>query len=316
MVDIGPPAGTSRDRTFRTARQYLLEEPRIDGARGFNHSKDVLQSRYGLNMLDLIKDREDIERYVVVEKAGELIDAGKLDYVQAIVEKFGEEKFIVAGNNRSPAGSCASLLGQMVYFKQMIRNPDLIKKITDRCTDKIIEEYKAYAKMGVDGTEAWEWITGQYVSPTHFNEFVKPYTMKVAKAARQMGLKYLYATTGVGKDWIEGLKSMLETLIDAIQLEEALKGMDTDLSWLADLLTKMGLQNKVTLLGNIATVKIIQDGTNEELEKEVKRQIDIGRSYGRFIMAPGAPITSETSFERIQEYFKLVRKYGSITGCI
>ena len=312
MVDIGPPAGTFLDKTFREGGQHLLEEPRDDGSRGYSLSKDALRSRYGLDILDLIKGKEDIERYVVVEKAEELIENGKLDYVQAIVKKFGEDKFILAGNDQSPAGGCASLLGQTTYFKQMLINPKLLKQTTEKYTDKLIEEYKAYAKMGADGTEAWEWITGQAVSPAQFDEFVKPYTIKVAKALRQIGFKYIYATTGVGKEWMKGLESMLEIPIDAIQLEEPLKGMDTDVSWQATLLKEKNLQDKITLLGNIATINVIQDGTSAELEKEAKRQIEIGREYGRFIMAPGAPITTETSFERIQEYCRLVHKHSRI----
>ena len=61
-------------------------------------------------MLELIKGKEDIERYIVVEKAEELIESGKLDWVKANVERFGEDKFILAGNDRTAAGSAASQL--------------------------------------------------------------------------------------------------------------------------------------------------------------------------------------------------------------
>jgi len=313
MADVGPTLATSRDKNWDRGygRGYLLEEPHPEGATDvLRVSRDVLKKRYGLDMAELIKGKEDIERYVVVEKAEELIEEGKLDWVQANVERFGEDKFILAGNNRSPAGSAASLLGQTTYFKTMLRNPKLIKQLTARFADRIIEENKAYAKMGADGTEDWEWVTGQYVSPAQFDEFVKPYTMKVAKACRQLGFKYLYGTTGVGKEWMEGIESMLDIPVDAIALEEPLKGMDTDLSWQAPLLKSKGLQDKVTLLGNVATVKIIKDGTSAELEREIKRQVDIGCDYGRFILCPGnANITPDTTFERLVEYCKLARKY-------
>jgi len=81
----------------------------------------------------------------------------------------------LAGINRSAAGMASSLFGHETYFKLLLRDPKLIKQANDRCADRIIEEYTAYAKMGADGTEAWEWVTGQYISPAQFDEFVKPY---------------------------------------------------------------------------------------------------------------------------------------------
>jgi len=99
---------------------------------------------------------------------------------------------------------------------------------------------------------------------------------------------------------------------DGIHLEESKKGFDTDLSWQADVLKAQSFQDEITLFGNVDSVNIVQEGTKEELEREVKRQIDIGREEydGRFIMDVGSPITPETSLERLIEYMNLVRKHG------
>jgi uroporphyrinogen-III decarboxylase len=99
--------------------------------------------------------------------------------------------------------------------------------------------------------------------------------------------------------------------LDAIALEEDLKGMYTELSWQSQLLKDKGLQDKIAILGNVPTVAVIKDGSSAELEREIKRQVDIGRDYGKFIMSPGgAPITPDTTYERVVEYCKLARKYG------
>jgi uroporphyrinogen-III decarboxylase len=312
MASVGPPTATARDRNVRGGRGSIMEEPEPDGSTNvLRVSRDVLKKKYGLDMLELIKGKEDIERYIVVEKAEELIESGKLDWVKANVERFGEDKFMLVGNDRSAAGSAASLLGHTTYLKTILRNPKLIKQITDRFADRMIEQDKAYAKMGADGTCDWEWVTGQYISPAHWDEFVKPYTTKVMKAARKIGFKIMYGTTGVGREWTKGLESMLEMPLDAIALEEDLKGMYTELSWQSQLLKDKGLQDKIAILGNVPTVAVIKDGSSAELEREIKRQVDIGRDYGKFIMSPGgAPITPDTTYERVVEYCKLARKYG------
>ncbi len=303
MVDVVP-----KDRLEHVS-QYILEEPRPDGS-GYRVSKDVLNTRHGLDMTDIIKEKEDVEKYITVEKAEELIEAGKLDWIQAIVEKFGEDKFISACNDRSPFTSTVNLMGVSTALKLMIKNPKLLLQIADRYADQLIEVYKALAKMGVDGTMGWEWITGEMISPTQYNEIIKPSALKVCNAAKKMGLKYIYAPTGLGKSWQEGLESMLEMEPDGIQLEASVKGLDTDVAWQASLLRRKGLQDKVTLFGNIAAINVIQASTTEGLEEEVKRQVDIGREYGRFVMDAGDPITPETSLERLLEYLKLVRKHA------
>jgi len=99
---------------------------------------------------------------------------------------------------------------------------------------------------------------------------------------------------------------------DGIHLEESKKGFDTDLSWQANVLKTRGLQDEITLFGNLDAINIVQEGTSEELETEVKRQIEVGRNEygGRFVMDVGSPITPETSLERAIEYMNLVRKHG------
>ncbi|UCH03093.1 MAG: hypothetical protein JSV20_04775 [Candidatus Bathyarchaeota archaeon] len=290
-------------------RQYILEEPRPDGS-SYRVSKDVLFRRYGVDMTDIITEKEDVEKYITVEKAEELIETGKLDWIQAIIDKFGEEKFISACNDRSPFTSTVNLMGVATTLTMMIKNPELLLQIADRYADQLIEVYKAIAKIGADGTMGWEWVTGEMISPTQYNAIIKPSALKVCNAVKKMGIKYIYAPTGLGKRWQEGLESMLDMEPDAIQLEESVKGLDTDMAWQASLLRRKGLQDKVTIFGNIAAINAIQNSTTEELEEEVKRQIDIGREYGRFVMDAGAPITPETSFERLLEYLTLVRKYA------
>ena len=105
---------------------------------------------------------------------------------------------------------------------------------------------------------------------------------------------------------------MVEMKPDGIHLEDGKKGFDTDVAWQASVLTKLGLQDEVTIFGNVHPINYVQEGTSEDLEMEVKRQIDVGRDEygGKFILDVGSPVTPETSLERLQEYMKLTRKYG------
>jgi len=283
--------------------QYIIEEPPPEG----------IHSAYpNVDLSAIIKTKEDVEKYVYVEKAETLIEEGKTDWVEALVKKFGNEKFILS-EIESPLEAACDFMGPMPSIRLFIKNPTLLKKLVDRTADAVIEQIKAYAKMGADGMWAWEWYTGEIISPAQFESIGKPAIQRCIRAAQQLGLKYIFYPTGVGKDWQAGFESILDMKPDGIHLEESKKGFDTDLSWQVNVLKTRGLEDEITLFGNVDAVNIVQEGTSEDLKSEIRRQIDIGRDEyrGRFVMDVGSPITPETSFERLTEYINLVRKHGT-----
>ena len=72
------------------------------------------------------------------------------------------------------------------------------------------------------------------------------------------------------------------------------------------------LRGRCTVLGNLASIGVLQDGTEEELRAEIQRQIAAGRRNGsRFIMSLGSPPTPATSAERVRLYCDLARELGS-----
>jgi len=293
MRDITPGA---------TVWQYIIEEPPPEGTHATYPNVDLS---------GIIKTKEDVEKYVYVRKAETLIEEGRTDWVEAVVKKFGHEKFIVSQIG-SPLEAACDFMGPMPSIRLFMKNPTLLKQLVDRTADATIEEIKAYAKMGSDGVWAWEWYTGEVISPAQFEAIGKRAIQRCIRAAQQLGLKFIFYPTGVGKDWQAGFESILDMKPDGIHLEESKKGFDTDVSWQANVLKTRGLQDEITLFGNLDAINIVQEGTSEELESEVKRQIDVGRNEygGRFVMDVGSPITPETSLKRLIEYINLVRKHG------
>ncbi|MCW4021355.1 MAG: uroporphyrinogen decarboxylase family protein [Candidatus Bathyarchaeota archaeon] len=282
--------------------QYIIEEPPPEG----------IHATYpNVDLSGIIKTKEDVEKYVLVQKAEALIEEGKTDLVEALVKKFGNEKFVLSEID-SPLEAACDFMGPVPSIKLFMKNPALLKQLVDRKADAIIEEIKAHAKMGSDGVWTWEWYTGEIISPAQFEAIGKPAIQRCIRIAQQLGLKYIFYPTGVGKDWQAGFESILGMKPDGIHLEESKKGFDTDVSWQANVLKSRGLQDVITLFGNVDAVNVVQEGTSEELEREVKQQIDVGRNEygGRFVMDVGSPITPETSLERLIEYMNLVRKHS------
>jgi len=48
----------------------------------------------------------------------------------------------------------------------------------------------------------------------------------------------------------------------------------------------------------------------EDLEREVSRQIEVGREYGKFVVSLGSPVTPRTPVGRVKEYVEAARRCG------
>ncbi len=66
-------------------------------------------------------------------------------------------------------------------------------------------------------------------------------------------------------------------------------------------------QLQPSLFSNIDPIKVLQDGTDAELEAEIHRQIDAGRRARGFIVSTGSPITPATPLPRVQRFLEIVR---------
>jgi len=286
-----------------------LEKPPQDGY----HFPSMDTTRNIINMAELIQTKEDVEYYVDVKKAEELIDEGQLDWFEALVKRFRDEYFFLL-YVATPFTQLDHLIGSQNVLTMLIKNPKLIHQLLDAYANKNIEKMRACAKIYGDregiGSHNWEWYTDLILSPKQWEIFGKPYIGKVVKAAKQLGIQYMQTVSGAGMQWEEGLKHMLSLKPDMFHLEEEMKGVKTDIAWQADFLKNEGHQNDVALTGNINTLSLIHEAPLDEVAKEVKRQITIGREYGKFFMMTGAVIAEETSLERVQTYCRLVRKYG------
>jgi len=121
--------------------------------------------------------------------------------------------------------------------------------------------------------------------------------------ARACGLRSIYYFCGNPTDRWEHI---LSVGADALALEESKKGFTVDIEKIAEM-----LRGRCVLLGNLDAIGVLQNGSEERLIAEIKRQIAAGRTNGnRFIMSIGSPITPSTPVKRVRLYCDLVRELG------
>lgn len=248
----------------------------------------------------IIESERDIDKYITVLQADDLIESGMLDYAKETVKQFNPRRFIHAYAS-SPLWMAYSYFGFKGLIINLYRKPKLIRYLLEKISMRQKEMIKAFFLVGVDGI----WITeclcsADVISLTHFKRFALPYTSELISEIRKYKMKSIYYHCGDVRDRLELLVAAEP---DCISLEESKKNFTVNLEWVDKV-----VNGRTCIFGNLDSVNFLQNGAFKELEIELKRQIKIGRKYGRFVMSLGSPVTPLTSMSRVREYVDLTRK--------
>jgi len=208
------------------------------------------------------------------------VRSGRLDYARMVVERFGSEKFIYANVGSPYWRAITGYMGFRGMIRGIFRRPRLVEAVW-------IEDCLSSASE---------------ISTEHFRRFALPYVKDVVSEVRKTGMKSIYYFCG---DVHDRLEYLLEVGADAISLEESKKNFQIDIEWVNEVVS-----GRCCIFGNIDSLRVLQDGTLEELEREVKRQIEVGREHGKFVVSLGSPVTPKTPLRRVREYVEIARRYS------
>ena len=73
---------------------------------------------------------------------------------------------------------------------------------------------------------------------------------------------------------------------------------------------KAAIGDKVALSGNIAPLSVLRNGTTAEIRAEVKRQIDIGKRNGGYLLDTGGELANGTPPENIDAMLEAAEEFG------
>jgi len=194
----------------------------------------------------------------------------------------------------------SSVMGYEQFFAFLATDPEPIFAAAQRYLYNSIQRVKAAAAVGCHGI----WIEDcmmDMIGPARFAKYNLPVIRGLVEAIRETGMKSIYYFCG--NPW-PVMDLLLETGADALALEESKKGFSIDIG---DVVARA--QGRMTVLGNLDAIDLLEHGSLEELRREVARQLDAGRrNNGRFIMSTGSPVTPGTTIQRLHEYISLVRE--------
>jgi len=251
----------------------------------------------------LVETEEEIDARIPEPSGAEpgmLKVDGRGDLAEMMLGEFGGMYPLV--HIASPLWQCYHLWGFEGMMIMVATRPDLVERVCQRSLAQCLVAVREAAVLGAAGVWIEECLTDM-IGPDPFARLNVPFLTRLVEEIRTQGMHSIYYFCGdpAGK-W----EHLLAVGADALSLEESKKGFVIDIEEVVE-----RVQGRCAVLGNLDAVGVLQDATEEELQKEIERQIAAGRRNGnRFIMSIGSPVTPGTSVERVRLYCDLVHEFG------
>lgn len=199
----------------------------------------------------------------------------------------------------TPFWHCYGLWGFERMMTMLSDDPALVHLATSRFLHNARQRIREQAALGARGVWIEECMTDM-LSPADFAEFNLPSLRELIAEIRACGMHsvYYYCGDPAGK-W----ELLPDAGADALSLEEGKKGFAIDI---AEVVRRA--DGRCAVLGNLDAIGVLQDGSDEQLQAEIARQLHLARDHGRrFIMSLGSPVTPLTPVTRVRRFCDLVR---------
>jgi uroporphyrinogen decarboxylase len=211
--------------------------------------------------------------------------------------RIGEE-YVVTMTAWGPFTLGARLVGEETLIKATIKKPDFVEKVLDFATKVLIRYYEPVVADGLlevillgDPT-----ASGDLISKPHFEKYALPYLKKFTDWARSKGIHTLLHICG---DTTDRLDLFPLTGASCISLDQK-----TDMAK-----AKEVLLGKMCFAGNIDPVKILLQGSVQDVEDACKRVIETVGTDGGFVLVPGCDIPPTVPYENIQKFVQVARDW-------
>jgi uroporphyrinogen-III decarboxylase len=258
---------------------------------------------YSANQTRCVFSKQDADEHVKIWRAEQLLAAGVNDYLDATVAALGKDHFLLSGM-ACVLYACHIFVGLTNLFAMLIEEPDLIDYLCGRILEQNLENIRSLAAGGGDGIFLDDAMaTSDMISVAHYERFSLPYVKEMVREVHRLGQKAILIYYGGIADRLEQIAS---TGADGLLMETSMKGYVNDLEAAAET-----IGDRMTLFGNLDPIGILQNGSDEELEAEIRRQVAAGKKARGFIISTGSPITPLTPLSRVQTFIRLARELGA-----
>lgn len=220
----------------------------------------------------------------------------KFDVITSLVEEQGSQCSI-HGEVTSPFDYYLDLFGHQEALMGLIDYPEKVKLVLAHYTKLIKEFANEMCSTGVDAIKISSPFAGAgFISPDDYKEFVYPFEKEIVQIIRKNNVHVYIHTCGAINDRLEvmfdtgatGIECLDPPPLGNVELEEAQKIIG----------------NKGFIKGNIDSVNLLLNGSEEEIINDVKERIKTGSKRNGFILSTACSIAPNVKSENI----KLIKK--------
>ena len=176
-------------------------------------------------------------------------------------------------------------------------DPELFGETALRYGKWMMTYFNALTKADTDVVMIYDdlvWTGGPFIHPNWYRKYIFPSIKKHIEPIKENGKKILFTSDGNFTEFIDD--------VAACGVDEFVLDPLTDMRYIAEKYEK-----NHSFIGNIDTGKLLH-GNYEEIENEVKRCMDVGKSCPGFIMAVGNHIPSNTPVDKALFYNECYEK--------
>lgn len=220
------------------------------------------------------------------------------------LRKYSEQSIVLANANLFE--TTWYMRGLEQAFEDMMLRPDLIHFIMETVTTFFTDYFYGILKKcpgEIDMVFTADDIgqqDGLLLSLDMWEEFIKPYHVRINEMIHNMGAKVIYHTDGSVSEAVPGLMDMGIDVLQALQFSAA--HMDPE-----DLKDNYG--EELCFEGGMCVQKVLPFGSVEEVREECRKLISILGKKGGYLCGPSHFIQAGTPAENIAAFFDEAQEY-------
>lgn len=246
-----------------------------------------------------IKSEKDLETYVLPDPDEEW----RYETLRQLVKRFKGERAIVVGVTDIFALGRENFLGDVNYFRAMVKNPSFIDRANEFLLDYQLKYMRNCIELGVDIF----WVNGDWamterpmVSRQFTERFLAPPLKKLVDFAHGRGVPVIKHTDG-------NIWPIYDTIIDAgadgLHPIDPMAGMD-----IGEAKSRFG--DKICLCGNVSCAFSLVSGTEEEVRQETREVIRKAGKGGGLICMSSNSIHSGVNPQNYLAMVRAIREFG------
>jgi len=245
----------------------------------------LVSSEDDLQRLDITAiDREDVIRTIKTA-------------LRDVKSRIGDE-YVVTMTAWGPFTLGARLVGEEPMMKATFKKPAFVEKVVGFATDLLIHLYEPLVKDGTIEviTLADPTASGDLISRKQFERFAMPYLKRFSDWAKSNNVHTLVHICGNTTDRLDLFPL---TGASCISLDHK-----TDIARAKEI-----LHGKMCFAGNVDPVKVMLQGTVQEVEETSRRVIETAGVDGGFVLMPGCDIPPTVPYENIKKFIQVAREW-------